>query len=118
MSNKFYIDIFLDDLRDTPEGFKRVNTVQECIDSIMSYQGQECGIWGSGAIRILSLDNDLGEGQPEGYKVMDWIEEKVFTDPNFICPLYFVIHSANPAAKKRMESVITRISDFNSKKKI
>lgn len=114
----WYVDIFLDDLRDTPVGFARRMTVEETINSIKYYQGGRVSGCSDGLVGTLSLDNDLGEGQPEGYKVLDWIEQEVFTNPNFICPAVIKVHSANPSARQRMETVIQRISDFYARKKL
>ena len=48
------------------------------------------------AIEIISLDNDLGEREKEGYKVLDWLE-------SLQKPVDFSIHihSANPVARER-----------------
>lgn len=93
-------NVYLDDLRDTPEGWRRCSTVEETISVLKS----------SGAyIDTLSLDNDLGENIPEGYKVLDWLEETIFNDPAFPLPDRIVVHSANPVARKRMETVINKL---------
>jgi hypothetical protein len=54
-------------------------------------------------VDVISLDNDLGEGNMEGYKVLDWLE-------SLLIPVEFGIHihSANPVARDRMRSVIER----------
>lgn len=89
--------IYLDDIRDTPATYTRTYTVKETIDLILANNGN---------IEILSLDNDLGEGIEEGYKVLDYIEEHV----ELIAPIpHISIHSANPVARKRMEIVRERI---------
>ena len=55
------------------------------------------------AIEIISLDNDLGEREKEGYKVLDWLE-------SLQKPVDFSIHihSANPVARERMRAIIQR----------
>lgn len=83
--------VYLDDLRDEPEGWVRTHTVEETI-----------ALLETGNVSDLSLDNDLGEGIKEGYKVLDWIEEQVYADPNFPIPARISIHSANPVARQRM----------------
>ena len=60
-------------------------------------------------IEVLSLDNDLGEGLEEGYKVLDWLEEKAFGEPLFTIPMDIKVHSANPVARKRMETIIKKL---------
>ena len=94
------INIFLDDVRNAPEGYIRTWTVEETV--MMIFQNQ-------GGIDILSLDNDLGLDQLEGYKVLDWMESIVHSDPNFILPDQIRVHSANPVARKRMEVIIQKL---------
>lgn len=95
------INIFLDDLRETPCGFERTYNVADTIKYLVEYQNK---------VDILSLDNDLGEHQEEGYKVLDWLEEEVFKNGNIkFLPKTIRIHSANPVAAKRMRSIIERL---------
>ena len=100
------VNIFLDDVRETPHGFIRTYTVDETIEELKVNNGN---------VGILSLDNDLGLGLPEGYFVLDWIEEQVMTNPDFIMPDMIRIHSQNMAAKVRMERVRKRLDEINSK---
>lgn len=100
------VNIFLDDVRETPHGFIRTYTVDETIEELKVNNGN---------VGILSLDNDLGLGLPEGYFVLDWIEEQVMTNPDFIMPDMIRIHSQNSAAKVRMERVRKRLDEINSK---
>ena len=48
-NNKEYINLYVDDLRDCPKGFKVARTVEEALEYINSFN-----------INILSLDHDLG----------------------------------------------------------
>lgn len=93
------VNIFLDDLRDAPLDFIRTHTVEETIDIIRDNNN----------IGILSLDNDLGVDLTEGYKVLDWIEEQFYTNPNFQLPQKIIVHSSNAAARGRMERVIQKL---------
>ena len=95
--------IFLDDVRETPEGWARVFTVEELW---VSYN--LCLAYG-GVVDAVSLDNDLGDGIPEGYTFLDELEEKVANNPLYPIPKEIRIHSANPVARKRMQSVIDRL---------
>jgi hypothetical protein len=54
-------------------------------------------------IDVISLDNDLGEGNMEGYKVLDWLE-------SLLIPVEFGIHlhTSNPVARERMRATIQR----------
>ena len=78
--------LYLDDLRVTPRDFDlRAYTAAEAIDMLKT-----------GNITFISFDHDLGA--PEcgtGYDVARWIEEQVYTNPDFTVPDWSV-HSANP----------------------
>lgn len=82
--------IYLDDERPTPEGWVRTYTV-----------GQTIGFLLGGGVTHLSLDNDLGDTELEGYRVLDWLEEEVHDDPTFPVPI-ILIHSANPVRRAYM----------------
>ena len=97
------ISIFLDDLRPTPTGFERTYTVPETVELIQNCQKKNI------AIDILSLDNDLGENEAEGYTLLDWLEGQFFEDDSFLLPQKIVIHSDNAAVRERMEMVIARL---------
>lgn len=97
------LNLFLDDLRPTPEGFDRVYTVKECINKIKEFNNNKIGIG------ILSLDNDLGKNQKEGRKVVDFIELEFINNPNFILPEFIIVHSSNAVAKQYMSQIIERI---------
>lgn len=77
--------LYLDDLRETPEGWTRTYTVEQTKDKLLTR-----------TVTHLSVDNDLGFDDPkeEGYQVLDWLEEQVYNDPTFPIP-EIEIHSAN-----------------------
>lgn len=84
--------IYLDDERETPDGFVRTYTVEETIKLIQDSDGE---------VECVSLDNDLGIGLEEGRKVMDWIEEQAYN--NTLAPIpHLIIHTSNPAAENSM----------------
>lgn len=89
--------IYMDDARDTPHGWTRTYTVEETLTMLESRM-----------VTFLSLDNDLGEGQPEGYKVLDWLEEQVYTDPSFPIPTV-TIHSSNASRVEYMQRALRSI---------
>ena len=97
------ISIFLDDRRQTPKGFERTYTVAETIELIQDCQNKNIDI------DVLSLDNDLGDGETEGCVIFDWIEEQFFEDANFQLPNKIVVHSDNAAAREHMEMIIARL---------
>lgn len=96
--------VFLDDKRDTPLGWARTYTVDETIQLLKTRKVLE-----------LSLDNDLGEGIPEGYKVLNWLEEQVFNDDTFPVPT-MAVHSSNASRVEDMNRAITSIYRMESKR--
>lgn len=89
--------IYLDDERETPEGWTRVYWPDEAIELLRS-----------GDVVEISLDHDLGDdNRGTGYDVVKWIEEQVATN-NFIPPK-MKVHSANISAREKMELGIASI---------
>ncbi|OHB21374.1 MAG: hypothetical protein A2939_05055 [Parcubacteria group bacterium RIFCSPLOWO2_01_FULL_48_18] len=90
--------IFIDDLREAPEGYRVARNFQEFRKSI------EEAVEGDEVVEAISFDNDLGEGEREGYEIMKWLAESY--------PQYMVgeteitIHSANPRGRENMEAYI------------
>lgn len=94
--------IWLDDIRTPPDGsWKWLKTAED----VINWFRLNHDVWD---VEILSLDNDLGEGLDEGYKVLDWLEEKKFYVPNFVVPKKIQVHSSNPVARRRMEQIIEK----------
>ena len=89
--------VYLDDERETPEGWTRVYWPDEAIELLKT-----------GQVIEISLDHDLGDDERgTGYDVVKWIEEQVVTN-NFIPPVIRV-HSANISARQKMELGIESI---------
>ncbi len=89
--------IYMDDVRTTPHGWERTYTVEETIIALESRM-----------VTHLSLDNDLGEGLAEGYKVLDWLEEQVHGDHTFPIP-EITIHSSNASRVEYMQRALRSI---------
>lgn len=94
--------VWLDDVRDAPDGWVHVRTPEEAIELLRS-----------GKVEEISLDHDLGlasdEAERTGYDVLRWLEEAVATGA-WTFPLPEIrIHSANPVGKRRMEHAIDSI---------
>lgn len=89
--------IYMDDTRQAPWGWNRTFTVEETIKALESRQ-----------VTHLSLDNDLGDGQAEGYKVLDWLEETVYNDKTFPMPVVSV-HSSNSTRVEHMRRTLLSI---------
>ena len=91
------MQVFLDDMRPTPEGWVRVYWPDEAITLLKS-----------GQVEAISLDHDLGDdARGTGYDVIVWIEEAVALHA-FNPPKIF-IHSANLSARSRMLAGISAI---------
>ena len=97
------INIWLDDVRPAPTGFIWVKTVDELISLY-----EKCVFNTKEHINIISLDNDLGENIPEGYKFLDYLEYCVML-VNSPLPNEIRVHSANIVAKKRMNQIIKEL---------
>jgi len=97
--------VFLDDKRETPNGWIRVYTANEAIELLLNGQVEE-----------ISLDHDIGieEEVGNGYKVLKWIEEQVHTT-NYKPPI-MTVHSDNAPARLRMELAIRSINEFVERK--
>jgi len=95
--------VYLDDERVAPNNWIKVTTAQQTIQLLQSNNVVE-----------LSLDHDLGDQNicdcGNGYDVLLWIEEQVFTN-NYIPPS-MKVHSANTSARIKMEGAIQAIEKF------
>jgi hypothetical protein len=96
------VKVWLDDVRDPPDGWIHVRTPDDAIDLL-----------GSGEVEEISLDHDLGLTTPEaertGYDVLLWLEAEVATGTwHFEVPK-IQVHSANPVGRRRMEQAIASI---------
>lgn len=85
------INLWLDDPRPAPEGWTWVKTVPEAIE-----------LMESGEVKEASLDNDLGEGEIEGRKLVLWMAE------HDCWPVVIHVHSANVVASVYMTAMIKR----------
>jgi len=83
--------IFLDDIREAPEGWIRAYWPEEVIKYLKT-----------GKVEEISLDHDLGDdSRGTGYDVIKWIEEAVAT--NEFVPPEIRIHTSNLSARLKME---------------
>jgi hypothetical protein len=89
--------VYMDDARETPEGWHRTYTVAETIAFLQTR-----------TVTHLSLDNDLGEDQAEGYKVLDWLEETIYNDITFPMP-EVAVHSSNASRVEYMQRALRSI---------
>lgn len=90
--------VFLDDERETPDGWVRAYWPCEVV-----------ALLESGLVEELSLDHDLGDdARGTGYDVILWIEEAVALH-GFIPPK-ITVHSANSSATAKMHAGIRAIA--------
>lgn len=86
--------IWLDDVRPAPEGWRWCKTVDE-VKLLMFFESE--------SVTEMSLDHDLGEGQPTGYDLCKWMAAEN------IWPTKSVgIHSMNPVGRNNMNAIIQR----------
>jgi hypothetical protein len=97
--------VYLDDERNTPEGWTRVYWPDEAISLLEA-----------GGVTEISLDHDLGDDERgTGYDVVLWLEEAVaLRDFN---PPMISVHSANSSARQKMEAGIAAIHRLVAKRK-
>lgn len=101
IQGKEQLKVYLDDERETPEGWVRVFWPEEAIKLLKT-----------GEVTEISLDHDLGDDDHgTGYDVVLWIEEAVFTR-GFIPPK-MKVHSANSSAREKMELGIKNIEKIS-----
>jgi hypothetical protein len=84
--------VYLDSERTPPKGWVHVKTPRETIDLLET-----------GNVSVLSLDHDLGGDDTigTGYDVLNWLKHKAVFGG--LTPPVIHIHTANPAARKRMK---------------
>src|SRR5688500_12240166 len=95
--------LWVDDERPAPKGWLAVTTSDAALD-----------ILEKGDVTEVSLDHDLGDDD-NGYRVITWIEEKVFTDSSYRPPS-IAIHTSNPSARVKMELAAAAIANHLAKR--
>jgi hypothetical protein len=93
------IKLYLDDERDTPEGWVRVYGIEQAKTVLRSRR-----------VSYLSVDNDLGNLDPktEGFNLLDWLEESVYNDPTFPIPI-ITVHSSNAGRTPAMRQTAAKL---------
>jgi hypothetical protein len=89
--------IWIDDLREAPEGFLRVYTVNQAKRAIEYFEKKD-------GVELISLDHDAGDYACDGgdyIKLLDWLEETGRSYP-------IRIHSQNPVGVENMRRIIER----------
>lgn len=94
------LKLWLDDERPAPRGWTPCRWPSEVIAHMQLAPER---------VHVVSLDHDLGDdAKGTGYDVLAWIEEMVATQ-GFTPPL-IQIHTANPAARLRMNAAADAIA--------
>lgn len=93
------IKLYLDDERETPDGWFRVYNIEQAFFWLRSRR-----------VTHLSVDNDLGKLDPttEGFNVLDRLEEWIYFDPSFPIPI-ITVHSANAGRTPAMRQVAAKL---------
>lgn len=86
--------LFIDDLRDPPDAIWRVARSSAAAIEILA----------GGGVTEVSFDHDLG-GEDTAMRVVDWLDERVSTDPSFPMPAW-TVHSANPVGQQRIRAAL------------
>ncbi|SFD02263.1 hypothetical protein SAMN05443252_11415 [Bacillus sp. OV322] len=91
---KNIINLYVDDLRDCPEGFIIARTVDEAINLCKQYK-----------IHLLSLDHDLGEDEcglllPTGYDFVKYFCQHAIEEHFEVDKIY--LHTDNPVGRENM----------------
>lgn len=100
--------IWLDDIRPAPDGWVQFRRAEDCI-KFLEMLNFEVDM-----VDHISVDNDLGDSAfwntdervMEGVDFMNWLEERMLSSNR---QFEITCHSANPVAKKRIDSIIERI---------
>ena len=98
MQEKEEIKIWVDDIREVPEGYIGTKSVNETIMLIEKIENE------GGKIGLLDLDHDLGDYAQFGgdaIKILDYLAEYEKFYP-------VKIHTANPVGRANMERMIHR----------
>lgn len=86
--------IWLDDVRTAPQGYVWCKSVNQAINTIISY----------GIPEIIDFDHDAGDFSADGgdfIRLMDWMEEK-----GIYCAVR--IHTMNPVGRQQMLVIARR----------
>ena len=105
--------LWIDDVREAPNGYVRCKSVNEAIATIITSEGRNSNKptpvteifpdinWN---IELIDIDHDAGDYASDGgdyIKLLDWLEE---TGRNY--PIH--IHSMNPVGVENMRRIIQR----------
>jgi len=87
------MNLYLDDIRQTPENFERVYDYDEFVNFINK----------NGVPEFISFDHDLGEGKT-GFDCAKFLVD--YCLDNRITKINFHVHSQNPVGKENIEKLL------------
>ena len=98
--------IFLDDIRETPDGWERCYWPNDMIELLKTEN-----------VSVISLDHDLGDDdRGKGSDVLNWILEQVIHNTGFVPP-NIIIHTDNGSALSYMRRTTIRIHEIYEENK-
>jgi hypothetical protein len=102
--------VWLDDERN-PSDPKIIEGFGSAPDMVWVYTVEEAiALLETGEVTWISLDNDLGYGLTEGYKVALWLEERAYMGE--IKPLIVKAHTQNPVRRNEMRIAIRNMNKY------
>ena len=118
------INLWLDDERD-PMTYGESFRVADNATKILLKFGRNSWTWvktvpeaqailEKGNVAVLSCDNDLGV-KIEGFQLLNWLEEKAATEPDFPIPEHIFVHSHNVDRIAPMQQAIDSIKRFKER---
>lgn len=87
--------LYLDDLRDTPDGWERVYSVEQAIAFFVAF----------GVPDTISLDHDLGEWAHHGGDAIKFVDWMCMNDK---FPPVVMFHTSNPVGRDNMKRALIR----------
>lgn len=94
--------LFIDDLRDAPDGWVTVRSYDEAVAHVLVH----------GMPEAISFDHDLGDAVPTGFDFAKWIVEGHLDGdrplPENFC---YTVHSANPPGRANIEGLLGNFLD-------
>ncbi len=96
------MNLYLDDLRSTPENFERVYDYDEFVNFINK----------NGVPEFISFDHDLGEGKT-GFDCAKFLVE--FCLDNGVSDINFQVHSQNPVGKENIEKLLANFNRLKNR---
>lgn len=98
LSEPEHIKIWLDDIREAPEGYFHCHSVNEAVKKIVKCEEEHT------VIDVIDCDHDLGDyarDGGDGIKLIDWLAERGTHYP-------IALHTMNPVGRENMQREIDR----------